>query len=111
MTPAFLMQLLLMILCIVVGLTCLWLSRKLTRLNDLETGLGGAIAVMAAEIARLEHAMGAATTQATAATRALSAEIDRAKAEQALWALQRGMAAAQPRRSLRRRRSVGGADA
>ena len=37
---------------------CLLLSRRLRKLNDLETGLGGAIAVMAAEIARLEAALG-----------------------------------------------------
>ena len=41
---------------VVAGLSvagfCLLLARRLRKLNDLETGLGGAIAVMAAEIAR-----------------------------------------------------------
>ena len=37
-----------------VGLAvfCIVLARRLRRLNDLETGLGGAIAVMAAEVVR-----------------------------------------------------------
>ena len=38
-----------------LGAFCLTLSRRLRRLNDLETGLGGAIAVMTSEIGRLER--------------------------------------------------------
>ncbi|MBV0890758.1 hypothetical protein KTN05_02705 [Paracoccus sp. Z118] len=86
---------------------CLLLSRRLRRLNDLETGLGGAIAVMTAEIGRLEAGMAAARAEATAATRELAAEIERAKAERAYWALQRSMVAdTAPRRPRLRRREA-----
>lgn len=54
---------------VVAGLSvagfCHLLARRLRKLNDLETGLGGAIAVMAAEIARLEAALAAAQAGAT----------------------------------------------
>lgn len=84
---------------------CLLLSRRLRRLNDLETGLGAAIAVMTAEIGRLEGAIGAARAEATAATKGLAAEVERAKAERAYWALQRSMVADDaPRRARLRRR-------
>lgn len=86
---------------------CLTLSRRLKRLNDLETGLGGAIAVMAAEIARLEAALAAAKAGATHATDGLAREIEKAKSERAYWALQRQFLppGSEPRRTLRRRRT------
>lgn len=84
---------------------CLVLSRRLRRLNDLESGLGAAIAVMTVEIGRLEGAIGAARSEATAATRDLASEVERAKAERAYWALQRSMVADDaPRRARLRRR-------
>ena len=82
-----------------VGLAvfCIVLARRLRRLNDLETGLGGAIAVMAAEVDRLERAIRQARDEATTASEALSREIDNARKERALWDLrQRIGAAAQP---------------
>ncbi|WP_112873026.1 hypothetical protein [Paracoccus endophyticus] len=87
----------------VLAAFCFVLSARLRRLNDLETGLGGAIAVMTAEVNRLEAAIGGAKAEATAATRALATQIERARTERALWALHQ-----QPpeRRPLRRRRSA-----
>lgn len=85
---------------------CLLLSRRLRKLNDLETGLGGAIAVMTAEIARLEAALAAAKAGATAATEGLTREIEKAKSERAYWALQQQFMppGTAPRKQLRRRR-------
>ncbi|WCR11209.1 hypothetical protein JHW45_02030 [Paracoccus stylophorae] len=82
-----------------VGLAgfCLVLARRLRRLNDLETGLGGAIAVMAAEVDRLERAIVAARSEATDASERLVADIARARKERAMWDLrQRIDAAATP---------------
>lgn len=96
---------------VAAGLTlsgfCFLLSRRLKRLNDLETGLGGAIAVMAAEIARIEAALAAAKAGATTATNGLTLEIEKAKSERAYWALQRQFlpGQAEPRKPLRRRRA------
>ena len=103
-----------------VGLAgfCFLLARRLRRLNDLETGLGGAIAVMAAEVDRLERAIRAARDEATDASKALAAEIATARKERALWDLRQriGQAAADqpaakpaPMRRLRKR--AGTADA
>ena len=85
---------------------CLVLSRRLRKLNDLETGLGGAIAVMTAEIARLEAALAAAKAGATAASDNLAREIEKAKSERAYWAPQQTFMppGAGPRKQLRRRR-------
>lgn len=96
---------------------CLVLARRLRRLNDLETGLGGAIAVMAAEVDRLEQAIQTARVEATEAGESLSQEIARARKERALWELrQRIDEAAGPDQpmvqSMRRlRKRVGGQDA
>ena len=88
-----------------LALFCFVLARRLRRLNDLETGLGGAIAVMAAEIARLEAALAAAQAGATDASDGLAREIEKAKSERAYWALQQQfMPQAAPRRPVRRRR-------
>lgn len=77
---------------------CISLARRLRRLNDLETGLGGAIAVMAAEVDRLEQAIRAARDEATTASRSLSDEIATARKERALWDLRQriGIAATVP---------------
>lgn len=71
-----------------LALFCFVLARRLKRLNDLETGLGGAIAVMTGEVARLEAAIASAQREATEATQRLAAEVEKARAERALWSLQ-----------------------
>ncbi len=78
-----------------LGAFCLILSRRLRRLNDLETGLGGAIAVMASEVDRLDRAIREAKDEATAAGQALSAEITAARKERALWDLRQKITQAQ----------------
>ena len=93
-----------------VGLAffCFLLARRLRKLNDLETGLGGAIAVMTSEIGRLERSIQAAKTEALQATHNLAEEIERAKQERAFWVLQQKFAetaAPGPTRLRRRRRS------
>lgn len=75
---------------------CIVLARRLRRLNDLETGLGGAIAVMAAEVDRLEKAIIAARDEAKAASETLVDQIDRAHDERAKWDLRRKIADAAP---------------
>lgn len=72
-----------------VGLAafCMILARRLRRLNDLETGLGGAIAVMTAEIDRLEKAIRSARDEAQKAGKALSQQVERARSERAVWEL------------------------
>ena len=99
-----------------LALFCFVLSRRLRRLNDLETGLGGAIAVMTGEVARLEAAIAAAQREATLATQRLAAEVDKARQERAAWGLQARFtadtSAAAPRlQRLRRRAAVEAADA
>ena len=97
-----------------LALFCFVLARRLRRLNDLETGLGGAIAVMSAEVARLEAAIAGAQREATEATRRLAAEVEKARQERALWSLQARftppVGEARPQR-LRRRAPVEAADA
>lgn len=84
-------------------LWCIVLARRLRRLNDLETGLGGAIAVMAAEVDRLERALAQARSEAQQAGEALGAAVDRARDERARWAMG-GPDLATPRARLRRAR-------
>lgn len=67
---------------------CFSLSRKVKNLNNLESGLGGAIAVMISEVERLERAIHEARNESAKATRSLASEIERAKEERAFWALQ-----------------------
>lgn len=94
-----------------VGFFCFVLARRLRRLNDLETGLGGAIAVMASEIVRLERAIHAAKTEATVATEGLANEVERAKEERAFWVLQKKFSEAAPAAArLRRRRRAPAAE-
>ena len=81
MTLAIAFQGALIVACLAVSLYCHILSRRLRKLNDLETGLGGAIAVMAAEVARLEAAITHARTEAERAGRALAAEVEQARDE------------------------------
>ncbi len=112
MTLTTLLELALCGFALLLALYCMTLSRRLRRLNDLETGLGAAIAVMTSEIARLEGAIGRAKTEATAATSNLAHEIERAKSERAYWTLQRDMIQPpQPRPARRRRRHEDAQDA
>lgn len=87
MTISDLIQLALAIAAAGLAIFCLILARRLRQLNDLETGLGGAIAIMAAEVDRLEQAIRAARDEASAAGAALAREIGRAKSERAVWEL------------------------
>ena len=106
MTLSLILQGALVVAGLAVAGFCHLLARRLRKLNDLETGLGGAIAVMAAEIARLEAALAAAQAGATTATDGLAREIEKAKSERAYWALQQQFLpqATAPARPLRRRR-------
>ncbi|GLK66353.1 hypothetical protein F8A10_10495 [Paracoccus kondratievae] len=114
MTIAQLLQVTLIVFSLGLSGFCFTLARRLRRLNDLESGLGGAIAVMTSEISRLEKSILLAKSEATAATRALSGEIERAKEERAFWLLQQKFAQADPVRQARlqrrRRREVVVAD-
>ncbi|MRX49704.1 hypothetical protein GI374_04420 [Paracoccus sp. S-4012] len=90
---------------LLLAVWCAVLARRLRRLNDLETGLGGAIAVMAAEVARLESALARAREEASASGAALGDAVERARAERLRWAAQGGFAPDEaPRRRIRRRR-------
>lgn len=98
----------LLVFSVGLALFCFVLARRLRKLNNLETGLGGAIAVMTSEISRLERAIHAAKAEATLATQNLAGQIERAKEERAFWTLQQkfgqGATAAKPARATRRRR-------
>ena len=114
MTFSAILQMLMILFMIGLAGFCFALTRRLRKLNDLETGLGGAIAVMTSEISRLERSILLAKAEATAATRSLADEIDRAKEERAFWMLQKKFAEsgpAQPPRLQRRRRAEAGLDA
>lgn len=95
MTPDQIFQAALLAASLGLGGFCVILSRRLRRLNDLETGLGGAIAVMAAEVDRLERAIRSAKAEATEASEALAREIATARKERALWDLHQKIAQAQ----------------
>lgn len=102
--------------CVALAVYCAVLARRLRRLNDLESGLGGAIAVMAAEVGRLEVALERTRVEASAAGTDLAAQIEHARKERTLWAIQSRLAVAEPGgRNLRRRRAgstaEGGSDA
>ena len=106
MTISQILQLALLAFSMGLSVFCFVLARRLRRLNDLETGLGGAIAVMTSEIGRLERAIHAANAEATLATQGLAGEIERAKEERAFWILQKKFAdstVARPVRLQRRR--------
>lgn len=94
MTMDHLMQGLLLLACLGLGLFCLMLTHRLRKLNDLETGLGGAIAVMAAEVDRLERAIRSARDEAMEASARLADEIETARRERAIWDLRQRIGAA-----------------
>ena len=96
MTIETILQSALAVAAVGLALFCLVLARRLRRLNDLETGLGGAIAVMAAEVDRLEKAILAARDEARAASETLVDQIERAHDERAQWELRRKIADAAP---------------
>ena len=77
-----------------LAIYCFTLSRRLRRLNDLETGLGGAIAVMTSEISRLDQAIRRARAEAEAASGDLARTIEASRNEKAYWALQSELARA-----------------
>lgn len=109
MTLEQLMQFLLLGACLGLGVFCLTLTRRLRKMNDLESGLGGAIAIMAVEVDRLEIAIRAARDEATAASERLADEIETARRERAIWDLRQRIGAAaleapQPNASGRRLR-------
>lgn len=112
MTAYDVFQIILAVACLGVAIYCHVLAARLRRLNNLETGLGGAIAVMTSEISRLEGAICAARAEALAATQTLQAEVDRAKEERAFWVLQQKFAEAtqggpdRPRMRVRRRKAT-----
>ncbi|MTH65844.1 hypothetical protein [Paracoccus shanxieyensis] len=115
MTLSQILQIALLAFSAGLSVFCFVLARRLRRLNDLETGLGGAIAVMTSEIGRLERSIQAAKAEATRATQGLAGEIERAKEERAFWLLQQkfsaGAQASAPRLQRRRRRAEVSADA
>lgn len=88
MTLTLIFPLISMALSLPLAICCLLLSRRLRRLNDLETGLGGAIAVMTAEISRLDQAIRRARAEAEEAGAELARAIEAARTEKAHWALQ-----------------------
>lgn len=92
-----------------LALYCFILARRLKRLNSLETGLGGAIAVMTSEISRLDKAIRRARTEAETATAELAQTIETSRNEKAYWALQSELSrssAISPGRRLRPRNTV-----
>lgn len=91
MTMDSILQILLLMASGGLGAFCLVLARRLRRLNNLETGLGGAIAVMAAEVDRLDRAIRRARDEAAAASEALTEEIAQARREREMWDLRQKM--------------------
>ncbi|AUM74789.1 hypothetical protein [Paracoccus jeotgali] len=87
---------------------CLLLSRRLRRLNNLESGLGAAIAVMTSEISRLDQSVRRARSEAETASNELAQVIEASRQEKAYWALQTRLAGSvpQPPRRLRPRAVV-----
>lgn len=90
--------------CLALAAYCAVLARRLRRLNDLETGLGGAIAVMTSEVGRLEAALARTRVEATAAGTDLATAIEQARRERTLWAIQSRLAPVEPPQRTRRRR-------
>ena len=105
MTLSMILPLITATLSLPLAIYCYVLSRRLRRLNDLETGLGGAIAVMTTEITRLDQAIRRARAEAEEATGELARTIAMSRDEKAYWTLHselsRGSAA--PSRRLRPR--------
>jgi len=62
------------------GLYCHVLARRLSRFNDLENGVGGAVAVLSAQVDDLAKTLQAAQSAAGSETRSLDALTERAEA-------------------------------
>lgn len=60
------------------GLYCFVLARRLGRFNDLETGVGGAVAVLSAQVDDLSKTLVSAQTATTASAASLEELINRA---------------------------------
>ena len=58
---------------------CFILSRRLKRFNNLENGMGGAVAVLSAQVDDLERTLAAARTSATQSVEGLERLADRAE--------------------------------
>lgn len=61
------------------GFYCFILARRLTRFNDLESGVGGAVAVLSAQVDDLTRTLSAAQKTAGASTNSLSELTERAE--------------------------------
>jgi len=61
------------------GLYCFVLARRLARFNDLENGVGGAVAVLSAQVDDLTKTLAAARQTASASTDSLGELTDRAE--------------------------------
>ncbi|QYX57084.1 hypothetical protein K1T73_01315 [Roseovarius sp. SCSIO 43702] len=61
------------------GFYCFILARRLSRFNDLESGMGGAVAVLSAQVDDLTRTLQAAQGTASASTESLEALTDRAE--------------------------------
>jgi|GEM_PF-4553132 len=62
------------------GVYCLILSRRLKQLNDLENGVGGAVAVMASQVDDMTKTLESARNVSTEASQALHSTTERAEA-------------------------------
>ncbi|KIN65936.1 hypothetical protein Z945_983 [Sulfitobacter noctilucae] len=62
------------------GFYCLVLGRRLNRFNDLEKGVGGAVAVLSAQVDDLSKTLTAAQNSAGASATTLTELVDRAEA-------------------------------
>ncbi|MCZ7674936.1 MAG: hypothetical protein M5U35_02230 [Roseovarius sp.] len=62
------------------GAYCFILSRRLRRFNDLEKGVGGAVAVLSAQVDDLTRTLSAAQGAASTSTRSLDGLTERAEA-------------------------------
>ena len=61
------------------GVYCFVLARRLARFNDLESGVGGAVAVLSAQVDDLTKTLSAAQQTASASTHSLDGLTDRAE--------------------------------
>ena len=61
------------------GVYCYVLARRLARFNDLENGVGGAVAVLSAQVDDLTKTLEAARTTAASSTSSLDGLTDRAE--------------------------------
>lgn len=61
------------------GLYCFVLGRRLTRFNDLEKGVGGAVAVLSAQVDDLTRTLSAAQISATQSAKTLTELVERAE--------------------------------